>query len=88
MFLTGAPVCCRFAAHPRSYNCPFTVFVILLSLCVVNIILTTIGSCGDRICQRDGSSREQFTPSCNGGSGAYPLHRPRLWNNIPKNLQK
>jgi len=32
VFLTGGPVCCRFAVHPRSYNSPFTVFVILLSL--------------------------------------------------------
>jgi len=39
----------------------------------MNIILATTGSCGERICQRDRSTREQFTPSCNGGSGAYPL---------------
>ena len=70
VFSTGAPVCCRFAAHPRSYDFPFP---ILLSQCVVNIILTTIGSCGERISRRDGSSRQQFTPSCNCGSGAHPL---------------
>ena len=52
VFLTGVPVCCGFRfVHLRSYDCPFTVFMILLSLRVVNIILTTIGSCGERICQ-------------------------------------
>ena len=67
------PVCCRFAVHPNSYDYSFTVFAILLSQCVVNITLTTIGSCGESICRRDESSLEQFTPSCNGGSGAHPL---------------
>ena len=73
VFLTGAPACCRFAVHLRSYDCPFTVFVILLSQCVVNIILTTIGNCAERNCQQHGSLREQFTPHCKGGSGAHPL---------------
>jgi len=32
------------------------------------------GSYGERIFQWDGSSRGQFNPSCDSGSGAYPLH--------------
>jgi len=82
VFLTGAPVCCRFPVHPRSYNCTFTVFVTLLCQCVVNIILTTIGSCGERICQRDWSSCEQFIPLLQRRFGAHPLHRKKTTSDL------